>query len=301
MTLNFDLNSVRTTEFGVGTDEIDEQTFCNVTVDQDVQNALRDIALATTAAMQDLALAPTRYEPSEKYGGHEYVYLPIGDVLVQRLKDLHEAQNLPTNNFILDDTSKIFCYFARFTDTQGRQLTAIRRANQFKGVLKSRLIRIMTDALRLIEDRVFKLDNDFDILIDSRRVHILRPSSFEFIGKLQGAVLAAVPQNIAAIQTDLPFVELGAIQTYATKHPRAARYLASIRGSLEMQNIDKTALKRLCRKTGVDYEIVDNKLVLDEENAMGFLEILDRRRYEIDLVKDSPERFRAGSRERIVD
>jgi hypothetical protein len=32
---------------------------------------------------------------------------------------------------------------------------------------------------------------------------------------------------------------------------------------------------------------------------MGFLEVLDRRRYEINLVKNSPERYRAASRKKI--
>ncbi len=34
---------------------------------------------------------------------------------------------------------------------------------------------------------------------------------------------------------------------------------------------------------------------------MGFLEVLDRRRYEVQLVKNSPEHFRAGSRTKIKD
>lgn len=53
----------------------------------------------------------------------------------------------------------------------------------------------MTDALKLVEDRVFNLDTDFDLLIDPQRVHILRPSGFEFAGQLQGAILDAVPKN----------------------------------------------------------------------------------------------------------
>jgi hypothetical protein len=32
---------------------------------------------------------------------------------------------------------------------------------------------------------------------------------------------------------------------------------------------------------------------------MGFLEVLDRRRYELELVKGLPERFRATSRRKI--
>lgn len=180
------------------------------------------------------------------------------------------------------------------TDKQGRRLTAIRRATQLKGILKSRLI---SDALQIIEDRVFKLDSDFDILIDNARVHILRPSGFEFVGKLQGAVLAAAPENVKAIRRDLPFVDFGL--SYAAKHPRAARYLASIRAQKATKDIDKRALKELCKATGVEIQEAKGKITVADGHVMGFLEVLDRRRYEVELVKGSPERFRAGSRQKL--
>jgi hypothetical protein len=185
------------------------------------------------------------------------------------------------------------------TDSKGRRLTALRRATQFKGVLKSRLLRFVTDALKLIDDRVFKLDSDFDLLVNSQNVHILRPSGFEFAGKLQDAILTAVAKNVAAIQKDLAFVDFTAVQDYAGARPRAARYLASIRAQKEMKNIDKNALKKLCKETGVEVKEAKGKLLVDSNHIMGFLEVLDRRRYELELVKGSPERFRAASRRKL--
>ena len=197
MTLDFDLDSVRTTEFGVGKDETDAQTFRCVAVDGDVQTALRDMVSATWDVMSSLSEDPPRYEPSEKHASQEYVQLPLDDDLAERMRDLHQAENLDSDT--LTDPNTIFCYFARLTDGQGRRLTAVRRATQFKGVLKSRLIQFATDALKIIEDTVFKLDNDFDMLTDANSVHILRPSGFEFVGKLQQAILDAVPGNVQAI------------------------------------------------------------------------------------------------------
>ncbi len=80
---------------------------------------------------------------------------------------------------------------------------------------------------------------------------------------------------------------------------RAARYLASIRSQKETKNIDKTALKKLCKSTGVDLRESNGRLAVDDAHILGFLEVLDRRRYELELVKGSPERFRAASRERL--
>jgi hypothetical protein len=184
-------------------------------------------------------------------------------------------------------------------DNKGRRLTAIRRATSFKGVLKSRLLQFTTDALKIVSDKVFKLDNDFDLLIDDTGIQILRSAGFEFVGALEGAVLGAVQKNIKAIKTDLPFIDFAPIESYASHHPRAARYLASIRTQQESKNIDKTYLKNLCQHTGVKVTEVKSKLQVEESSIMDFLGVLDRRLYEVELVKGQPESFRAASRSRI--
>ncbi|MGH2360432.1 MAG: Kiwa anti-phage protein KwaB-like domain-containing protein [bacterium] len=299
MTLEFDVNNVRTVEFGVGREDDNDQTFVCITVDAGVQDALRDMVKATWDAMREQPEGPSQYEPSEKYGSTEYVYLPLTDDLAERMRQLHQTQNLPLDNHALDDSSNVFSYFARITDKQGRRLTALRRATQFKGVLKSRLIRFTTDALKIVEDKVFKLDTDFDLLIDGRNVHIQRPSGFEFAGKLQEAVLAAVPQNIKSIQHDLPFVDFSGIEMYTKQHLRAARYLASIRAQKETKNIDKGALKKRCAEAGVEINVVKGKVMVQDGHEMGFLEVLDRRRYTTELVKGAPERYKAASRRKL--
>jgi hypothetical protein len=299
MMLDFDIGSVAVTEFGVGRDDDDNQTFCLMAVDKDVQMALREIVSATWQKMQDYTNNPPMYEPSEKYQGTEYLYLPLNDDLAESIRDLYRANNLPLDANALANSDTVFCYFARLADKHGRRLTALRRATQFKGVIKSRLIRLATDALKLIKDQVFKLDSDFDLLADSKNVHILRPSGFEFMGKLQGAVLKAVSNNVAAIQKDLAFVDFETVQKYASAHTRAARYLASIRAQNETKNIDKKALKKLCEDMGVELKESKGKLVVDSAHIIGFLEVLDRRRYELRLVKEKPERFRADSRKRL--
>ncbi len=301
MKLDFDLGNVTITEFGVGRDDGNGQTFVTVPVDANVQAALREMVEATWDTMQRDEEGPAKYEPSEKHGGTEYLFLPLDDDLAASVRELHEAASLDIDTAALSDPADVFCYFARFTDKKKRRLTALRRATQFKGVLKSRnrLVRMLDDTLKIIEDTVFKLDNDFDLLVDATNVHILRPSGFEFAGKLQEAILAAVPENVKAIRKDLAFVEFGGIETYAGKHPRAARYLASIRGQEETKNIDKSLLKKLCKQTGVEVAESKGKVIVTDGHEMGFLEVLDRRRYEVSLVKEKPERYRAASRRKI--
>lgn len=301
MKLAFDINKVTLVEFGVGRDDGNGQTFVAVPVDAKVQTALREMTQATWQTMQQDEDGPTKYEPSDKHASIEYLYLPLADDLAAGVRDLHQAVNLPLDTAALTAPADVFCYFVRLTDNKQRTLTALRRATQFKGIVKNknRLVRLTDDTLQIVEDTIFKLDSDFDLLIDAKNVHILRPSGFEFAGKLQQAILGAVPGNVAAIKTELTFIAFDSIELYATKHPRAARYLASIRGQEEMKNIDKTALKKLCNSTGVDVSESKGKITISGGHEMAFLQVLDRRRYQLELVKDKPEKFVAASRKAI--
>ena len=300
MPLAFDLQNVTVTVFGIGRDEQDGQSFTLVPVDASVQAALREMAQATWSAMDKLDDDPPEYEPSEKHGSSEYLVVPLGSDLAMALRQLHQAENLPVSAAALSEPHGIFCYFARFADNAGRRLTAVRRATQFKGVLRSRgLMRIIDDTLQIIEDSVFRLDTDFDLLIDSEAVHILRPSGFEFVSQLQGAILAAAPTNIKAVRKDLAYVDFTIIEEYAKKHPRAARSLASIAAQKSTKDISKAALKALCKRTGVEIGQSNGKITVDKGQVMGFLEVIDRRRYYLELVPGTPESFVAGSRRRI--
>lgn len=301
MNLEFDPGKMTLVEFGVGHDDGNGQTYVAVPVDTKVQDVLREMVQATWQAMQQDEDGPTRYEPSDKHGSVEYLYLPLDDDMAAGVRDLHEAVNLPMDAAALTSPADMFCYFVRLTDSRQRKLTALRRATQFKGIIKNkgRLIRLLDDTMQIVEDTLFKLDSDFDLLIDAKNVHILRPSGFEFAGKLQRAILDAVPSNVAAIKAELTFIEFDGIERYAAKHPRAARYLASIRGQEEMKDIDKVALKRLCKGTGVDVSESKGKVIIADGHEMAFLQVLDRRRYQLELVKDKPEKFVAGSRKLI--
>lgn len=301
MTLDFDLDSVTAVEFGIGLESGGRQEFVCVPVDGDVQVVLRDMAKESWQLMSKDEEGPRLYEPSEKHGSIEYLLLPLASEFAASLVNLHSSNQLPIDTEALAEPGKILSYFCRLTDNVNRSLTALRRASQFKGILKSRhrLVRMLDDTMKIIPDTVFKLDSDFDLLIDSNHLHILRPSGFEFAGSLQQAIQDAAPLNIAEIGRDLPFVNFDSIDEYARKHTRAARCLASINSQVETKNIDKTLLANLCTQTDVKIEEQDGKITVQSGHELGFLEVLDRRRYEINLVKEKPEHYRAASRRKI--
>jgi hypothetical protein len=297
--MDFDIENVRTIEFGVGRDDGDERVFHAVVVDDAVQGALQSMLVNTQTALTRQEQPPSLYAPSEKYASIEYVYLPLDDELAGLLRGLHSAANLDLDQQALSNPTTVFCYFARFIDTSGRRVTGVRRATQFKGILKSRLVRVLSDALKLVNEDVFRLDTDFDLLIDDERVHILRPSGFEFACMLQRAILDAVEGNVSRLRADLPYLDCASILRYAGKRPRAARYLASITSQQEVARIDRARLLDACAAAMVPVEEIDGEVKVAETSVLGFLEVLDRRRYEVNLVPDEPEKYRAPSRRLI--
>ena len=186
----------------------------------------------------------------------------------------------------------------RITDHKENRLTGLRQATYFKGVQNKNFLRFDDDTLKLVEDRVFKLDNDFDVLIDSDHLHIWRPKAFEVMNEMKQAILDATQLHVDALQQEVPHVNFGAIGIYASSRPRAARYLASIRKQ-NIKDIDSNLLRDLCDRTGVEYDEVDGKMNIGDKHIMGFLEILDRRRYGIELIQDSPEFYKAASRQKL--
>lgn len=299
MTINCDFGNITLTEFGLGLDQ-GQRSYVQVPVDVDVQNSLLEMAQETSRFMKAVATTPKTYQPSEKYASTEHLTLALSDDMVASIKKLHEANNIEEDPSALDRADDCFAYYARFIDSQNQRLTAVRRATQFKGVLKKRLISFGDDTLKIIPNKVFRLDNDFDFLVDSEQLHILHPSGLEFTAQLQEAIMAAVQSNVDTISSEINYVNFESISEYAQKHPRAARYIASIRSQSEAHNVDKDKLKLSCERTGVNFTESDGLLEIDDANVMGFLEVLDRRRYEVDLVKNYIEVFRASGRSPIT-
>ena len=298
--IDVDLDSLKTIEFGVGLDT-EAPAFVLIPVDGDVAAALTDMVRETLLHFEERP-EWRAHEPSEKYAGTEYLRAELDDSLATGIRDLHTAENLPPDSEGLAAPELVFCYFARLFDAQERHLTALRRAAQFKGLLKRPLLRRLkgSDDYGIDEEDVFKLDLDFDIVADSQTIHIWRPSGFEYVARLQREILRVVPQIFAELQVDLPYVDLSSVQEFATERSRAARLAASIRSRRRVENVDQSALAEQCERTDVRIETgSDGRLRVAEGHEFGFLEVLDRRRYNVELVAGELEAFRAASRTKI--
>jgi len=299
-----DLAHFRTTEFGVCLDAAANDANVLVPVDAGVQEALREMAIATAERIGCFArnAALPTYEPAEKYAATEALKCPIDDDFEASAPvALFRTTNLPTSQAALEDPAAIAFYFARFRDHQGRQLIAIKRAGQFKGMLKAkgRLIRWLDDTMQVVEDDVFKLDPDFDYLVTDNEMYILRPSAFEFTVELDATILAKAKENAESLHATVTFIDFAGIAEYVGAHKRAARLVAALKKRIDLSDTDQRLLKKECKATGVTLESRNGRIAPAEGYEYEFLMLLDRRRYAVTLIPDAPETYEAASRRQM--
>lgn len=300
MTLNIDLDHISTIEFGVGRKgRHAPAVFYFVRVDPSTKDTLRSMVRHTVTAMERSFSQDACYQPSEKYRSMEYCYLNILDPLAGFFRDVSTAVNLAPDPSFPNDLDTVTCYFARLTDHQDRQVTGFRRAAYFKMLRKRKVLHWMDDTLHALDGAVFKLDADFDLLIDSDRLHILRPAGLEAMANLKDDILAAVKGNVSRLETQMPDIDFAPIAAYARTRIRAARYVAAICRA-DLGQIDTEALVRQCRTTGVEIESTGGRHRVTERDVMGFLEVLDRRRFAVKLIRGSQEVYRAASRRKVA-
>lgn len=294
MPLAFDLTTIDVIEFGVGRETNNGVEFVLIPTDATIKTALRDMASQTWRAISEHE--EVIFAPAEKYDSEENVVTATNGDYAGTLGDLHRAEMLPIAANALGEPERIFCYFARLTDRAQSRLTCVRRATQFKGILKSRLIQIVTDALKIVEERTFKLDNDYDILVDDENIHILRAAGFVVLSGIEEVIMAAVPRNVERLQDSLPFVDFATISTYASSHSRAAKVLASICSEGEANDVSRERLIAACNECGAEVDIDRDRIRPRTGHELNFLYALDRRLFRVQLVEGRIERYQAGSR-----
>ena len=299
--MNFDFDEIETATFGVCTRNQGNIDFLDVPVEVGVVHNLREMVLRTWERLHEIANVPDPYEPADEATGQRHLAVPIDDEAVALFRDVNEADHFdPGGEVLVGQPRRVFSYFARFTDNNGDRLTAMRRSTEFKGVIRHRnlLMRVVNDTLRMAQDDIFKLDTDFDLLIATDEVRILRPGSFETLGQLQDLIRAAVPQNIQELQESLQFVDFGPIQEFAEGNVGAARLVASIRAR-GVEGVILQSLQQTCIDNGVEVHLDGEQLTVGEDAMLGFLRTLDRRRFSTELIPGEREVYDASNRRRV--
>jgi hypothetical protein len=290
-----------TIQLGVCRGELHSGESIIISVDESVQNHLQQMVLTTRSKMgldSPNARLP-RYEPSQDYGADSPVALPLTNPLAAHLRNFYEQENRPIGGHALAAPEEITSYFCIIHDHDGNKLVAVKRASQFKAVLKSHLIRLVDDSLQAVTDRVFKLDSDFDLLIVDETVQVLRLPAFEHLAAIEEQIRAAAIDNTLELSRTLPAFDFGSLMPFVQSHKKAARLVAALKGRGDLGSTSVTNFRRECRRSGISVTTLDGKVSPEEGHELAFLQMLDRRRYVVSLVAGRWERYEAGSRKSL--
>jgi hypothetical protein len=270
-----------------------------VPIDRSVQDALKQVLDATLVAIEPEDGRWDPYELSEKHAFKESLRANLTARAMASIRALHEEEGWAINAGALTDPKKIIYYFGVFRDNRRRRLTAVRQATQFKGAFKGRFLSVIDNTLRMIQDRVFKLDDQFDFLITAQHIYILHPAGFERIAEIEKFAAAKAQQMTLGLGTKVKFIDFTELANYVAKHKRGARLVAALNERSDLHMIHKALLVKSAKETGIELEHTGGKLVPLKGSEIGLLEMLDDRRYTTALRPGPKPAFVASSRRRI--
>jgi hypothetical protein len=299
--MKFKMTNFDRAEFFVCLNAHQGEQHYQVPVDTSVQAALKDMLDATLSQIEELKKSEgfEEFSPVQKYSANDAVYCKMDSAYAEIPRQLLGEKEIPETSHAIDDLAQISFYYVIAYDLDGNKLLGVRRASQFKGVLKSKLLKVVDNTLKLLSDRTFRLDSEFDYIADKDMLWALRPSGLEFTGQLTEAVMAMAVQSSVEISKRVSFLDLHKLGSYASKHPRAARYLAAVRSRSDLEKISQTLLTSYCSNANVGLVEKDGKLSPAEGQEILFLEVLDRRVFTAELIEGEKERYEAPNRRNV--
>lgn len=287
-------------EFGVCFQDGNAGTHYKIPVDASVKTALVEMRNNFIASYDSIQGTASTFQPSEKYEGEEKLRIDLNTSYLSSLKAFFNNRSIPINNVSLSELlPDIEYYYAEFIHTNGSRTIGVKRPNQFKALLKKKIVRIIDNTLKAVDDNIFKLDIDFDFLIHSTFIEILHPAGFIFISDLEQEIFNSIPATTRELGQTLTFVDFNAIGTYLVNKSskRGAKLLASIKARADLANTSSTKLVEHCTRMGFTVTLDGNgKLATPDNNVIDFLEVLDRRQYDFDITSNAAEVYIAGSR-----
>ena len=300
----FGFEAIRSVEFCVSVKEDHGHENYLVPSDQGVQDALRAMLHATVRQLEnthETGSAPAwhQFEVSEKYASKEPLIATLVSEDMVTISALYEEEGWSVNPSSLNNPADISYYFAVFRDDTKRKLLGVRRAAQFKGVVKSRLIRFADDSLTMIGDHVFKLDNEFDFLVTQTHVYILHPLGFERVAEIEELVSGKAREKALALGQQVTFADFTGIAEFVAHHKRAARMVVALTSRGGLDNIKRSKFVIAARETNVALINIGRRIGPAADSELAFLELLDDRRYATAIKTGPKEAFVASSRKPV--
>lgn len=293
------LEEIRNVHFGVAVKNVEGYRF--VPVDIEVKTTLKDILISTQNNVNANSVGLREYEPSEKYGTREQLFISLDDDHLDYLRGIFNETNIlidsqPIENYV----AQIEFYFAFFILNNGTRVLAVKRPTIFKSLLKSRnlMIRWSGDTLMKMEDQIFKLDEDFDFYVYNNIVYINQPSGFQYTTHIEEFVQERAYDATINLATRVPLIRFTVMADFIRESKTGAKLIASIKKRDDLNQINKKNLMRLCNRLRIQLEENDDESIHPsfEDKYIDFLMVLDRRLFEYSLIKAQKELYEAHSR-----
>lgn len=297
----FDLQSIQGVNFAVALRSNSNRYF--VPTDAAIKGALKDVLRTTVAAFEQLDGDWEPHDISEDYGERRRVYAPRDTDYLTDLSAIFDAGDLDDLANAHEHVRDIDYYFGIFHDNQDRKAVGIKKGTQLKGTLgaRNKLMRLAgDDTLKMIEDDVLKLDHEFDAIITDGQVLMLKVRSVEYLANIVAHVAGAAAHKLQQIQDTLAFLDFSRIQADIAKHPRMARMAASIAVRNDLAQIRQDRVQELAAHHGLVLKDVGGRLQCRRQDEASLLEILDARRYQLDLTATGPVPYRATGRQKVT-
>ena len=295
------IEDFRNIEFGICTIIEKQQAIVRIPIDDSVRTMLYEMHEEFYNTYFAIEGESEQYQASAKYGATEKLIIPLNNEHLSSLRELYNQNNIPIANIALGEiANSITYYFAIFRHRNGAKQIAIKRPSQFKGLLRKKLIHLIDDTLQVLPDNIFKLDNDFDFIIHENIIDILHPTGFNFIANIEDEILRSAADATRQLSVRIQFVNFNYLSDFVGHSKTAAKLIASIKSRDDLERTSQQKLLEKCTRIGVIVREENGQILPDEAHIVRFLEILDRRGYDFDILDDDiPEIYVAASRKRV--
>ena len=297
---DFDLRDIQSVNFGVALRNSGNRYF--VPTDGLIKEALKEVLGATVAGFVQLDGDWEPHDISEDYGDRRRVYATRATDYMADLSAIFDAGDLDDLANAHAHVPDIDHYFGIFHDNQGRKAVGIKKGTQLKGTLgaRNKLMRLADDSLRMIEDDVLKLDHEFDAIVTDEHIFMLKVRSVEYLANIVEHVAGAAAHKVQQIHDTVDFLDFSRIQADIAKHPKMARMAASIAARNDLLLIRQDRVEELATQHGLVLRDVAGRLQCRRQDEAKLLEILDARRYQLDLTAEGPVPYRATGRQKVT-
>lgn len=296
------IEDFRSIEFGICTVVGGEEIFARIPIDNSVRQSLVEMHNTFYETYFGIEEDPEQFSASEKYASTEKLVIELNHENLNSLSTLYNINNISISEISLPEIAdSINYYFGIFRHNNNIKQIAIKRPSQFKGLLKkqNRLMQLVDDTLQVVTDDVFKLDNDFDFIIHQSVIDILHPTGFTYIANIEEEILRTAADATRQLITRIPFINFNYLADYVGQSKIAAKLISSIKSRPDLERTSEEKLLHKCQSLNVMVREENGRIVPDDAFIIHFLQILDRREYDVDLTVDDPEIYLASSRKKV--